>query len=1000
MVENDVQLIHRILSGDEAAFTALVQKYQKSVHALAWRKIGDFHIAEEIAQDAFIQAYKNLATLRNPNQFAGWLYVIASNLCKRWHQSNKPAMQSLENTSVAEVEGSSYKRYVSEQRETEAMEHRHEIVKELLETLPESERTVVTLHYLGEMTTKEIGNFLGVSVNTIKSRLRRARERLQAEEHLIRETLGTVQMPTNFIERIMQQVADIKPATPQVGKPILPWAAFGAAAIFIILMLGVGAQHLLRFQKPYNLNAQSETTVEIIDAPVVIDTQAEPDLRNQTGHFDVTGRNSGAGVQIAKPVVPVPTVQVDKEVPPTLKQQWKQANAPGFGPVLGLFVSSEGETYAASHLGIYRLTPDASAWAFTSPASAINFPTTARGGNMIPMAEKNNTLYLVSVDEVFSSTDKGETWTSLGARPKGVAIGLAVTDEAFYLALKDEGVFRSEDIGTQWTPLNEEGTAIISYAITSIKNTVFVATNQGLYRIKPRHGLEKLPLNTTRATHSLAVSENNLYVGTGPDLSNFSPTKASMQEAIDKKQGLWEIFHSADLGDSWTDITPKTESPFIRMSPGVKILTAGRTLLAIGYIGFHLRSVDGGKTWSGGDQKPSSVAMINSFLLSMFPAVGVDENTVLTAGIFGINRSTDTGESWQPFMTGMIATRISNLIAFKNALYGNTGTRIAKSTDGGMSWQTLHFDPNELTSTWKKQLMNAGGLLLLPKLTVSDGILYGITSISGVEDTACIFQLSASGTDLVSVQGTPTFSENLSIERQKTELQEGSEENITDNADNNHEKTGELTESTRQNISVPRAFAVSSDAFYVEYQGRLLRWRRGEPEWFDTGLVDIDAPTNDAGPDHLILAVSGETVYVGKRDGHLFRSLDAGNTWKDMTATLPLRFEYFNEIAFAGSTVHVATNAGVLTSTDSENWRMITDTTGTRTIIDRITVIDTTTYGASTTGVYQLDTRGKWEQILPGMPNRVISIAINGDKLYIATERSGMFQASLQTENN
>ena len=52
MVENDVQLIHRILSGDEAAFTALVRKYQKSVHALAWRKVGDFHFAEEITQDA------------------------------------------------------------------------------------------------------------------------------------------------------------------------------------------------------------------------------------------------------------------------------------------------------------------------------------------------------------------------------------------------------------------------------------------------------------------------------------------------------------------------------------------------------------------------------------------------------------------------------------------------------------------------------------------------------------------------------------------------------------------------------------------------------------------------------------------------------------------------------------------------------------------------------------------------------------------------------------
>ena len=1000
MVENDVQLIHRVLSGDEAAFSALVRKYQKSVHALAWRKVGDFHIAEEIAQDAFLQAYKNLATLRNPSQFAGWLYVIANNLCKRWHQSNKPAMQSLEATSVAEVGRSSYKRYVSEQREAEAVEHRYEIVKELLEKLPESERTVVTLHYLGEMTVKEIGNFLGVSVNTIKSRIRRARARLQAEEHLISETLGNVQMPADFIEHIMQQIADIKPTPPQIGKPLLPWAAFGTAAVFILLMLGVGSQYLARFQRPYNLNAQSETTVEIIDAPIVLDTQAEPDARNRAGLFDTPGRNSGAGVQISKPVVPVPTVQVEKEAPPTLKQQWKQANAPGFGPVFGLFASSKNNIYAASHLGIYRLTPDAPAWAFTSPAAAVNLPNAFGGYGLIPMAEKDDILYLVSGDEVFSSSNRGETWTSLGTRPKGTAMGFAITDEAFYLALRSNGIFRSEDRGKQWTLLNDEGTAVKIFALATLENTVFVGTNQGLYRIKSRRGLEKLPLNTTLAIHSLAVSEDNLYVGTGPDLLNSSQVKASVQEAIDKKQAMWEIFHSADLGNSWADITPPTELPIISMSPGVKVLTAGKTLLAIGYAGFHLRSMDGGKTWSGADQKPSPVAMMNAFLLSMFPAVGVDENTVFTAGIFGLNRSTDAGESWQPFMTGMIATRISNLIAFKNALYGNTGTNIAKSTDGGMSWQTLHFNPNKLTSIWKKQLINARGLLLLPRLTVSDGVLYGITSISGVKDTACIFHLSASGTDLVLVQGTPTFSENLSIEMAGAERQEGAEETIADNAANEPEKAGGLTESTRQNTSFPRAFAVSGEAFYVAYQGRLLRWRRGEPEWFDTGLVDSDAPAKNDGTDPFILAASGELVYVGKRDGHLFRSFDEGNRWEDVTTMLPFEFEHFNEIVFAGSTVYVATDAGVLTSADSDNWRAITDTEGMHTVINRIATVDATVYGTGDTGVYQLDDRGRWEHILPPVPNRVISLAITADKLYIATERSGMFHASLEKKND
>ena len=69
MEQSDVQLIRRILQGDQDAFSPLVQKYQKGVHALVWRKIGDFHIAQEITQDAFLNAYKKLGTLKNHTQF-------------------------------------------------------------------------------------------------------------------------------------------------------------------------------------------------------------------------------------------------------------------------------------------------------------------------------------------------------------------------------------------------------------------------------------------------------------------------------------------------------------------------------------------------------------------------------------------------------------------------------------------------------------------------------------------------------------------------------------------------------------------------------------------------------------------------------------------------------------------------------------------------------------------------------------------------------------------
>ena len=311
MDKDDIQLIHNVLSGDDEAFGTLVQKYQKSVHALAWRKIGDFHYAEEITQDTFLQAYEKLPTLKDLNQFAGWLYVITNNLCTDWLRRKRPAMQSLGDASVKAMDKLTYERYILEQREAAAAERRHEIVKQLLEKLPESERTVVTLYYLGEMTTKEIGKFLGVSVNTITSRLQRARERLQtSDEHLINETLGGWQLSGNLLENIMRQIADIKPVSPPTGKPLFPWMALGTATVLVILLLGASHQYLARFQRPYSFEAQSEPAIEIIEAVVVLETDAKPDTRNQIGQAATPGKNSSVGSQISEKVS-VPTASED-----------------------------------------------------------------------------------------------------------------------------------------------------------------------------------------------------------------------------------------------------------------------------------------------------------------------------------------------------------------------------------------------------------------------------------------------------------------------------------------------------------------------------------------------------------------------------------------------------------------------------------------------------------------------------------------------------------------
>ena len=115
--------------------------------------------------------------------------------------------------------------------------------------LPESERTVVTLYYLGEMTPTEISKSLGVSLNTIKSRLRRGQNRLRMKgKSILKEIVGSLQLTTDLTESIMKKIEDVKPTPPTV-KPLLPWGwtAFGAAVVLIMFLLGAMNQYITHF---------------------------------------------------------------------------------------------------------------------------------------------------------------------------------------------------------------------------------------------------------------------------------------------------------------------------------------------------------------------------------------------------------------------------------------------------------------------------------------------------------------------------------------------------------------------------------------------------------------------------------------------------------------------------------------------------------------------------------------------------------------------------------
>ena len=203
MRNDDVALIQRILAGDENAFASLVRKYQRQVHALAWRKIGDFQIAEDITQETFLQVYQKLETLDDPTLFSQWLYAIANRLCIAWFRKNRLQTEPLEEICILGIETEPYSRYVASEHAKIAAEAQRDLVEKLLVKLKENDRKVITLHYFEEMTASEIGEFLGVSENTIKSRIRRARQQLKKYESIIREVLGiTIEAEDHYTEHL------------------------------------------------------------------------------------------------------------------------------------------------------------------------------------------------------------------------------------------------------------------------------------------------------------------------------------------------------------------------------------------------------------------------------------------------------------------------------------------------------------------------------------------------------------------------------------------------------------------------------------------------------------------------------------------------------------------------------------------------------------------------------------------------------------------------------
>ncbi|MDQ1316732.1 MAG: polymerase sigma factor [Candidatus Poribacteria bacterium] len=230
MRTEDGNLIQECLNGKPEAFGILVDKYKAGIYAFVYSELRNFHDAQDVTQDVFLQAYRSLRNLRVWENFSFWLFCIARNLCKKWinNKSRRPDKDFIDDQDSRILDFPSLNSH-----------HENQIFQSLQETmdsLPEDYNQVLVLHYFGGMKIKDIAGTLGVSPTAIGKRLSRARAMLKEEMITMMGTAYEEQrLRSTFTFNIVEIVKRIKiqPTSTMKG---LPWGLSFAIGTIITIM--------------------------------------------------------------------------------------------------------------------------------------------------------------------------------------------------------------------------------------------------------------------------------------------------------------------------------------------------------------------------------------------------------------------------------------------------------------------------------------------------------------------------------------------------------------------------------------------------------------------------------------------------------------------------------------------------------------------------------------------------------------------------------------------
>ena len=176
----DQQLVDRVFKGDKHAFDLLVLRYQHRILGLIGRFIRDPAEVEDVAQEAFIKAYRALPKFRGDSAFYTWLYRIAINTAKN-HMVARGRRPPATDIDVEDAEFMEHNTALTDIGSPEANQERDDlqrVINEAIEDLPEDLRTAFTLREFSGLSYEEITEIMGCPVGTVRSRIFRAREAL------------------------------------------------------------------------------------------------------------------------------------------------------------------------------------------------------------------------------------------------------------------------------------------------------------------------------------------------------------------------------------------------------------------------------------------------------------------------------------------------------------------------------------------------------------------------------------------------------------------------------------------------------------------------------------------------------------------------------------------------------------------------------------------------------------------------------------------------------